>query len=450
MKKNQHFENALHFHKLGFNITCLTGEGDIFYHPFPKSINELPFSENQTNIRFKSPSHDYSLYLNKRQQLFELEQLDWEHSHGLGIVVGYSGIGVIDIDNSTNDALVSLILEKLNLPINYEWVVRSGTGFHIYFIKMDYTWYWSQQKHTYLPNEDYSTTFGKIELLLNEGQAILPNSKHMNGKNYKFLNSDLPKNIPLKITMENLMQTITELCDLSKVPLMSESSHYYYYRTSPFEPFSSTFNGPFYLVVDTETNGLPTQYTFDENNVGYWPEMLQIAWQLYDEHFNLVKERSFLIHYDEIHLNNEIVNLTGITEARLKNEGKSIKEVLSDFFYDLSTNCIVVGHNVEFDLNIIHAEAIRNRIELKAYIYEWNEPIVDFEKIRTFCTMKNTTDFVGIPNSFGFKYPTLMELYQKLFIHKFSNSHDALVDVRATFKCFKELIKKHGFKIDFK
>ena len=198
--------------------------------------------------------------------------------------------------------------------------------------------------------------------------------------------------------------------------------------------------------MDTETNGLPHDYSFDENNVENWPEMLQIAWQLYDQNFNLVKERSFFIHHEDIILKNEALNLTGITEAKLKKEGQNLKEVLQDFFYDLTTSCIVVGHNVEFDLNVIHAEALKNKIELKAFIYDWNTNIVDFEKIHTFCTMKNTTEFVGIPNAYGFKYPTLMELYQKLFIHKFTDSHDALGDVRATSKCFKELITKHGFR----
>jgi DNA polymerase III epsilon subunit-like protein len=447
MKKNQHFENALHFYKLGFNITCLTGEGETFYHPFPKSISDFRDEEIRTKIRFKSPSHDYTKYAKERQQLNELEQLDWDHAHGLGVVTGFSDIAIIDIDGASNDALVLQLLEILNLPKNYEWVVRSGKGYHIYFEKIDYSWEWSKQKHTYLPNEDYATIFDSLELLLDGGHAILPNSKHMNGKNYKFLNTELPKSRPLNITMENLMKGISNICDFSKVPLFADSSHYYYYRTTPFEPYTMT-HGPFYLIVDTETNGLPNEYSFDINNVENWPEMLQIAWQLYDQNFNLVKEKAFFINHEEINLQNDALKINGISADILKNEGQNIKKVLPDFFYDLSASCIVVGHNIEFDLNIIHAEAIRHNIDLKAWIYDWTTKTIVFENLQTFCTMKNTTELVGIPHLSGFKFPTLMELYQKLFVHKFSDSHDALSDVKATAKCFKELITKHGFKIN--
>jgi hypothetical protein len=59
-----------------------------------------------------------------------------------------------------------------------------------------------------------------------------------------------------------------------------------------------------------------------------------------------------------------------------------------------------------------------------------------------------TASSVGIRNIHEYKYTTLMELYQKLFIKKYSNSNDALADVDATAKCFKELIIKQGFKIE--
>ena len=61
----------------------------------------------------------------------------------------------------------------------------------------------------------------------------------------------------------------------------------------------------------------------------------------------------------------------------------------------------------------------------------------------TVCTMQRRTNFCAIPstNSYysGYKYPTLTELYTKLFGRAFSGAHDALTDITATKDCYFEL-----------
>ncbi len=52
-------------------------------------------------------------------------------------------------------------------------------------------------------------------------------------------------------------------------------------------------------------------------------------------------------------------------------------------------------------------------------------------------------DFCEIPGGYyGYKPPKLQELYQKLFGTTFDNAHDAMADVKATKKCFFELIRR--------
>jgi DNA polymerase III epsilon subunit-like protein len=443
--ENQHYKNALHFFNLGLNITCLTGEGDTFYNPMSVSIGSYDHvQEIQRGIRFKNPSHKYYHLKTKRQEIDELKSYDWANSHGLGVILGFANIAVIDIDNCNNAEFILLLLKKFKLPFNYEWAVKSGNGFHIYFLMEDYDSGWDNLPHAYLPNELYEGVFGRIELRLTKSHSILPNSKHMNGKNYRFLFNNLPENLPKKLRIESIIKVIGEQCDLSKVPLWDEHSHYYFSRKSPFEPFRSI--GPHYLILDTETNGLPLSYNFDPDNLENWPNILQLAWQIYDEDFDLVKEQSFLVKPNGLILNDEALELTHLTEQMLNDEGIDIKTVLNKLWYDISAAKIIVAHNIEFDLNVIKSETLRNNMEL--WIPYRSSIPNDFDQLNTFCTMTQTAEFVGISRGDGFKYPSLMELYQKLFVSKFDNAHDALEDVKATALCLKELINEYKFKVN--
>jgi len=53
--------------------------------------------------------------------------------------------------------------------------------------------------------------------------------------------------------------------------------------------------------------------------------------------------------------------------------------------------------------------------------------------------MQAATNFCEIPGRYGFKWPSLQELYGKLFDESFDGAHQALVDVRACARCFFEL-----------
>ena len=53
--------------------------------------------------------------------------------------------------------------------------------------------------------------------------------------------------------------------------------------------------------------------------------------------------------------------------------------------------------------------------------------------------MRATSSFCKIPGINGYKYPQLNELYKKLFSQTFSDAHNSLADVKATYKCFFKL-----------
>ena len=50
--------------------------------------------------------------------------------------------------------------------------------------------------------------------------------------------------------------------------------------------------------------------------------------------------------------------------------------------------------------------------------------------------MENTTKFCAINTSKGYKWPTLSELYEKIFNTPLTGTHNAVIDIEATAKCF--------------
>ena len=90
-------------------------------------------------------------------------------------------------------------------------------------------------------------------------------------------------------------------------------------------------------------------------------------------------------------------------------------------------------HNIEFDINIIGAELLRCGI---GNIFE-NKKVIDTKN-------DDTTNYCAIPGGKGgkYKWPTLTELYTKLFNAKFEEAHNAAFDVQATAKTFFEIVKR--------
>ncbi|MEL7006678.1 MAG: PHP domain-containing protein, partial [Bacteroidota bacterium] len=138
----------------------------------------------------------------------------------------------------------------------------------------------------------------------------------------------------------------------------------------------------------------------------------------------IVKPEGFTIPFnaEKIH---------GISTQRALDEGHDLKEVLEIFAQSLDDTQLIIGHNIEFDINIMGAEFIRGEVASK---------LLD---IKTLDTKEEGTDFCAIPGGRGgkYKWPTLTELYQKLFGVGFDDAHDAAYDVAATAKCFFGLIE---------
>ncbi|MCK5847061.1 MAG: DNA polymerase III subunit alpha [Bacteroidales bacterium] len=185
-----------------------------------------------------------------------------------------------------------------------------------------------------------------------------------------------------------------------------------------------------FLIFDTETTGLPNSYNAPISDSDNWPRMVQLAWQVHDKEGKLIEVKNYIIKPEGYEIPYDTVKIHGITTERAKAQGVDLIDVLKEFNESVSKCKFVVGHNVEFDNNIIGAEFYRKQI------------LSPLEDIKSIDTMKLSTDFCAIVGrGKSFKYPKLQQLHKKLFDTNFEEAHNAAADVEATTRCFLELIR---------
>ena len=97
---------ANHFHKMGLNIFC--------------TINELSENNFYSFDKLKHPFYCTKTFLKKRQPIDVLKSYNWEKVNGIGLIVGFENLRVIDIDGCSNIDFINDIVELLDLPKNYE------------------------------------------------------------------------------------------------------------------------------------------------------------------------------------------------------------------------------------------------------------------------------------------------------------------------------------------
>lgn len=187
-----------------------------------------------------------------------------------------------------------------------------------------------------------------------------------------------------------------------------------------------------YLIFDTETTGLPKNWNAPLEDLDNWPRLVQLAWQVHDAHGKLISAQNFIVKPEGFTIPFNAEKVHGISTQRALDEGHDLEKVLNIFTEDLNKAEVTIGHNIEFDNNIVGAEYLRKEMPNHAGTME------------SIDTKDASTDFCAIPGGKGgkFKWPTLTELHQKLFGVGFDDAHDAAYDVDATSRCFFGLLKE--------
>lgn len=168
------------------------------------------------------------------------------------------------------------------------------------------------------------------------------------------------------------------------------------------------------LVFDTETTNLIKKDLTDVY-------IIQLSWIIFDTDSYKQEENDYVLRVP-VKINNSSIH--GITK-NISDNGYYISEIIGIFLEDVKKCDILVGHNLQFDMNMLEIEL--NRLGL------YNEIDMLYSK-KYFDTMREGKKYLKEK-----KFPKLQELYTTLFNKKFENAHNALFDVRATLRCYLKI-----------
>ena len=118
-----------------------------------------------------------------------------------------------------------------------------------------------------------------------------------------------------------------------------------------------------YIVFDTETTGLPEDFSAPITDFNNWPRIVQIAWKVYDldgkeisSHNRIIKPDGFVIPQDSIKIHR-------ITNERANREGISLKNALDEFVSSINSSNFLIAHNISFDDKVTACEFLRMRMK---------------------------------------------------------------------------------------
>jgi len=211
-----------------------------------------------------------------------------------------------------------------------------------------------------------------------------------------------------------------------------------------------------FLVFDTETTGLPKSKFIGPSTLDLWPHIVQLSYIIYDSELNdIILSKDYIIKLPaDILITEENSKIHGITNEISNDTGINLSIVLNEFFLHLTNVDKLIGHNIEFDINMIKVELLRmiyNSATSKEEKKEFKNNLhflLNYKNIS--CTLKDSISFCNIQliDKFGktyLKYPKLIELHEKLFNYSPSNLHNSFNDILVTLRCFMKL--KHDIDL---
>lgn len=210
---------------------------------------------------------------------------------------------------------------------------------------------------------------------------------------------------------------------------------------------------PNIIVFDTETTGLPKTKVINPETLHLWPNIVQFSYIIYDtDRCNMIKISDDIVQLpSDIEMSEESIKIHKITNEMAHDSKHKTIDILDTFFEDITDYNVdtIVGHNVSFDVNMIKIEILRiiknnemtSKSKYKKMLYE-----ISYTN-KLFCTMHKTIDLCQIParrrdGTIYYKYPKLVELYQKLFNESPENLHNALTDILITLRCYFMIVYK--------
>jgi len=199
------------------------------------------------------------------------------------------------------------------------------------------------------------------------------------------------------------------------------------------------------LAFDTETTGLPSSYNAPLTDLSKWPYIVQLSFIVFDTASKEILDYTdHIIKLDtDVEITSSSIAIHQITMERSQKCGVPIQLALQEFSEAVKEVDIIIGHNIQFDKNIISIELHRNKM-FNCLYRQSGEPVPEF------CTMKKTVglcklSFANSPTAMGYKWPTLSELHSYLFNSNPKGTHNAIADVMICLRSYVYL--EHGYDI---
>ena len=179
------------------------------------------------------------------------------------------------------------------------------------------------------------------------------------------------------------------------------------------------------MVFDTETNAL-------------YGDIIQIAWIIVNSKNEIIKTVSLYIKNRKN--KPDAFEVNHISDETLEEHGIEFYDAMKLFITDLNTCNNVIGHNVQYDTRTVNKNIKKFKIPVIDELDNSPEDIFIGKTI--ICTMKLYKSFIEpIEKEKNIKMSKkLIEMYKNFFGKEFTNAHDALGDIMATFECYKKLI----------
>lgn len=181
-----------------------------------------------------------------------------------------------------------------------------------------------------------------------------------------------------------------------------------------------------YLILCTRASDKPKNWQAPVTEPWNWPRLLALSWAATTESGELKKTKEIIIRPQGFEVSAAVLAENHLTASRQQNEGISVANALQLLQAEITPQTLIVAHNIGLHTRVIGAECARLGIaDILA-------------KHQTICTMISGTAFCKLPGAYGNKWPTLEELYQKLFSKPFPQG---VPETQVVAACFRELVK---------
>jgi DNA polymerase III epsilon subunit-like protein len=235
---------------------------------------------------------------------------------------------------------------------------------------------------------------------------------------------------------------------------------------------------PIVLCFDTETTGKPPdgERYFNEKSgtkAEGWPRVIQLAFILYDT--ETMKQLAFYDQLIKLKPGDKIppdsTEVHGITDDDLEKKGISVRVAMKMFIKFFDRADFVVGHNVQFDINVVCAELtllLRDPETIPTDRQKIRDIIQKllWDKSKRYCTLQNSRQVCKLPKyvydlngvvkdetghevidytldfrgNRKIRNPRLETAHQVIFQQKSNGRlHNALVDVAVCLRIFLKL-----------